>query len=98
MKPPQLIFITPSGRFKTNEKICTSFTNYHPETWSWTWSIEKMLLATVSFMNSNENTTGALILSKNQKRKFAKLSLIFNLKNKEFTNLFTPYFDILKID
>ena len=81
MKPPSLVFITPNGRFKPGEKICLSFTNYHPESWSIAWSIEKMLLATISFMNTNEHSTGTLITSDSTKRYYAKLSLIYNLKN-----------------
>lgn len=38
-KPPDIIFITPNGRFQLNKKICLSFTGYHPESWS-NWSIE----------------------------------------------------------
>lgn len=41
-KPPYIIFLTvrplifndqPSGRFAVKEKICLTFTNYHPEYW-----------------------------------------------------------------
>lgn len=34
MKPVDIMFITPNGRFATNKKICLSFTSYHPESWS----------------------------------------------------------------
>ena len=27
MKPPDVIFVTPNGRFQTDKKICTSFTS-----------------------------------------------------------------------
>jgi len=60
MKPPSIKVITPNGRFGENKLICTSFTNYHPETWQYTWNIEKMLLAMVSFMNDPEPSTGVI--------------------------------------
>jgi ubiquitin-conjugating enzyme E2 J2 len=60
LKPPNVMFITPNGRFKPGEKICMSFTSYHPESWSIAWGIEQMLIALVSFMNSTERTTGSI--------------------------------------
>ena len=38
MKPPYIMFFTPNGRFELNEKICLSFTNYHPEYWQPAWT------------------------------------------------------------
>lgn len=48
--PPELRFFTPSGYFETDKAICTTFTNYHKETWSALWSVESMVLGTISFM------------------------------------------------
>uniref|UniRef100_A0A915CRF6 UBC core domain-containing protein n=1 Tax=Ditylenchus dipsaci TaxID=166011 RepID=A0A915CRF6_9BILA len=50
MKPPNLILLTPNGRFETNKKICLSISGYHPETWLPSWSIRTALLALVGFM------------------------------------------------
>ena len=47
-KPPDIIFITPNGRFATNKKICLSFTSYHPESWG-SWSIEGMMMGLISY-------------------------------------------------
>lgn len=63
MKPVDIIFITPNGRFQTNKKICLSFTSYHPESWS-NWDVEKILLGLISFFNTNERTTGSMISTK----------------------------------
>jgi len=30
MKPPSVIMLTPNGRFKTNERICLSISDFHP--------------------------------------------------------------------
>lgn len=38
-KPPYIMFFTPNGRFELHEKICLSFTNYHPEYWQPAWTI-----------------------------------------------------------
>ena len=34
MKPPSIMFMTPSGRFETNKKICMSMSDFHPESWN----------------------------------------------------------------
>ncbi|ORZ35162.1 ubiquitin-conjugating enzyme/RWD-like protein [Catenaria anguillulae PL171] len=33
-KPPSIRMLTPSGRFKPGERICLSYSDYHPETWN----------------------------------------------------------------
>lgn len=50
--PPKLKFFTPSGRFETDTPICTTFTNFHKESWSTAWNVETLVLATISFMQS----------------------------------------------
>jgi ubiquitin-protein ligase len=50
-------------RFAENKDICTSFTSYHPESWSTSWNIEQMLTGFVSFFNSNEIGTGGISTS-----------------------------------
>ena len=37
-----------------------SFTNYHPELWVPSQTVEKMLIGLISFMHSNEVTTGGI--------------------------------------
>jgi ubiquitin-protein ligase len=32
-KPPTIMMCTPSGRFKTNTRLCLSMSDFHPETW-----------------------------------------------------------------
>ncbi|KAI8076404.1 ubiquitin-conjugating enzyme/RWD-like protein [Gilbertella persicaria] len=36
-KPPEIIFLTPNGRFELNTKICLSITGFHPEFWQPAW-------------------------------------------------------------
>lgn len=97
-KPPSLHFITPSGRFKPGEKICLSFTNFHPETWSCNQRIESMLVSLVSFMCTDENTTGAVLTSSWEKRTLARQSLAFNMRNNDFVQLFSPFFNQIGIN
>ena len=44
MKPPNIIFLTPNGRFATNQKICLSISAYHPESWNPAWGGEDLEL------------------------------------------------------
>lgn len=75
-----------------------SFTHYHAESWSSAWNIEKMLLATISFMNTNEDTTGSIRCGDYQRRRFAKMSILFNLRNQDFVSIFGSDFKELGID
>lgn len=60
-KPPDLLMITPSGRFETNKKICFSYTSYHPETWSPALKFKDIILGFLSLFNeSSENAIGMI--------------------------------------
>ena len=96
MKPCDIVFITPNGRFKTNTKICLSFTSYHPESWA-NWTIEGMMIGLVSFFVTSERTTGSMVSTKKYKMKLALESLGFNLNRDDFNTLFRPYFKNLQI-
>ena len=37
-----------------------SFTNYHPESWSTSWTIATMLIGLISFMHTEEKTVGGV--------------------------------------
>jgi ubiquitin-conjugating enzyme E2 J1 len=71
------MFFTPSGRFELHEKICLSFTNYHPEFWQPAWTIQSILLALVSFMPVNEEmlALGAIKSSDKEKVVLAERSV-----------------------
>jgi len=43
IKPPDVIFMTPSGRFEIGKKLCLTNTSYHPESWSPLWTIRNMI-------------------------------------------------------
>ncbi|KAL3111164.1 hypothetical protein niasHT_018038 [Heterodera trifolii] len=76
MKPPNLILMTPNGRFETNKKICLSISGYHPETWLPSWSIRTALLAFVGFMPTHSaGALGGLECSREERRRLAIKSL-----------------------
>jgi ubiquitin-conjugating enzyme E2 J2 len=75
MKPPIIIMRTPSGRFNPDRKICFSMSDFHPELWNPMWSIRHILTGLVSFMNSDEITTGGVSASEAHRIEFAKASL-----------------------
>ena len=80
-KPPSILMLTPSGRFEVEKRICFSMSDYHPETWSPAWTISKVLIGVVSFMVTDERTTGCVLTSDAAKRAYAKASLGYNTKH-----------------
>ena len=60
-KPPDLMMITPSGRFEVNKKICFSYTSYHPETWSPALNFKHIIIGFLSLFNEySENAIGMI--------------------------------------
>lgn len=49
MKPPNIVFLTPNGRFQVGKKICLSISAHHPEHWQPAWGIRLILEALISF-------------------------------------------------
>jgi ubiquitin-conjugating enzyme E2 J2 len=87
-KPPGILFLTPSGRFQPGEKICLSFSDYHPEAWNPIWHVAAILDATMSFMNEESSTTGSLNTSIPERRRLASQSLAASCKNAAFRRMF----------
>lgn len=74
-KPPDVFFLTPSGRFEINKKICLSLTGYHPEHWRPAWGVSTALIAIISFFpTAGEGAIGALDYSEDERAFFAKES------------------------
>ena len=77
-KPPNIVFLTPSGRFETNTKVCLSFSSFHPELWQPAWGIRLILEALISFLPTPaDGAIGALDWRKEERVKLAKESLKF---------------------
>ncbi|PWY97095.1 UBC-like protein [Testicularia cyperi] len=52
MRPPNLLLLTPNGRWELNKKICLTFTGYHEEMWQPAWGIRTALLGLQTFMTA----------------------------------------------
>ncbi|XP_071553003.1 ubiquitin-conjugating enzyme E2 J2 [Panulirus ornatus] len=87
-RPPSIYMITPSGRFKTNSRLCLSISDFHPDTWNPAWSVATILTGLLSFMLEKSPTFGSIETSDYEKRQLAQQSLSFNLRDKVFAELF----------
>jgi len=75
MKPPDIIMLTPNGRFEVGKKICLSISGHHPETWQPSWSIRTALLAIIGFMPSPaQGTIGSLDYTPEERQILARRS------------------------
>ncbi|CEP07567.1 hypothetical protein [Parasitella parasitica] len=75
-RPPELIFLTPNGRFELNTKICLSITGFHPEFWQPAWGIRTVLLAVIGFFPTEaKGAIGGLDYTKEERRQLAKKSI-----------------------
>eukprot|EP01064_Diplonema_japonicum_P027965 TRINITY_DN41_c0_g1_i1.p1 TRINITY_DN41_c0_g1~~TRINITY_DN41_c0_g1_i1.p1 ORF type:complete len:262 (+),score=31.65 TRINITY_DN41_c0_g1_i1:71-856(+) len=74
--PPDVMLVTPNGRFETNLKICLSeVTSYHPENWQPSWGVHTVLHALRGFMNTpGNNAIGAIEYPESERRRLAKQS------------------------
>lgn len=77
-KPPNIVFLTPSGRFETNTKVCLSFSAFHPELWQPAWGIRLILEALISFLPTPaDGAIGALDWSSEERKRLAIKSKSF---------------------
>lgn len=86
--PPSIMLITPSGRFVSNARICFSMSDFHPESWNPMWSIGMILTGLLSFMNSDEQTTGSIDAPSSHRKQLAACSKAFNDNDKTFREVF----------
>uniref|UniRef100_U5EME0 Ubiquitin-conjugating enzyme E2 J2 n=1 Tax=Corethrella appendiculata TaxID=1370023 RepID=U5EME0_9DIPT len=92
-KPPSIYMLTPNGRFKTNKRLCLSISDFHPDTWNPAWSVATILTGLLSFMLETTPTLGSIESTMYEKRKYARNSLEFNMKNEIFKELFPEVCD-----
>ena len=76
-KPPNIMFLTPNGRFDINMDVCLSMTQYHKEEWQAAWTIRSMLEAIIAFfpVKEDHDAIGALELSEENRKYYAKQSV-----------------------
>jgi ubiquitin-conjugating enzyme E2 J2 len=67
MKPPGFKVLTPSGRFEPGVRLCMSMSDYHPESWNPSWSVETLLVGLLSFMYEESNAIGSIEASAAQR-------------------------------
>ncbi|PVF91933.1 UBC-like protein [Serendipita vermifera] len=90
-KPPGIKMFTPSGRFVPDKKICFSMSDFHPGTWNPAWSVATILTGLLSFMLSDEITTGSASSTVHEKMMFANRSHSWNIQQKRFRDAFPDY-------
>jgi ubiquitin-conjugating enzyme E2 J1 len=74
-KPPEIMLLTPNGRFETGKRICLSVTQHHTETWQPSWGIRTILTALIGFMPTRgDGAVGALDFSDDERRHLARAS------------------------
>ena len=74
---PEIQMISRSGRFRPRHSICLSMSSFHQEEWRACFTVEHIMMALVSFMCSEEVTTGSYnvnTVSNKERRKIASES------------------------
>ncbi|VEU23318.1 DEKNAAC104477 [Brettanomyces naardenensis] len=98
-KPPRIKMCTPSGRFEINQRICLSMSDFHEELWNPSWSVATIINGLLSFMTSDERTTGSIVTPESTKRELARRSKYFNLhSNLPFQKNFPELCEQNKLD
>ena len=78
-KPPNIVFLTPNGRWETRTKICLSISAFHPELWQPAWGVRTILEALISFMPTPaDGAVGAVDATPEVRRKLARESLAYS--------------------
>jgi len=82
MSPPEIRMLTPSGRFYVDKPICTSFTNFHPESWCPTYTFSTILASFLSYMlddcRASLIAVGSVSTTTEEKRMLASESQAYN--------------------
>lgn len=90
LKAPDFIFYTPSGRFKCETKICTTFSSFHQETYTSTWNILTMMQGLISFMTDTDcDGIGSIKTTNQEKIELANQSLNWNKNFDLFNSIFS---------
>lgn len=69
---------TPSGRFQPSTRLCLSISDFHPKSFNPAWEVSTILIGLLSFMTSEEMTTGSVSASEAERRVFAARSRWWN--------------------
>ena len=91
--PPKILFLTPNGRFKVNERICFSLSDFHPEEWKPAYSVTAVLRGVYDFMHETTETIGSIETSDCVRRQLAIDSKRYNNNNDTFRRMFPDLLD-----
>jgi ubiquitin-conjugating enzyme E2 J2 len=77
-KPPAIRMHTPSGRFQPSTRLCLSISDFHPKSFNPAWEVSTILTGLLSFMTSEEMTTGSVRASEAERKLFAQRTRWWN--------------------
>ncbi|CAF9930128.1 MAG: Ubiquitin-conjugating enzyme E2 6 [Heterodermia speciosa] len=66
--PPSIRMHTPSGRFQPSTRLCLSISDFHPKSFNPAWEVSTILIGLMSFMTSDEMTTGSVHASDTERK------------------------------
>ncbi|KAF3347950.1 Glutathione reductase [Verticillium dahliae VDG2] len=69
--PPAIRMHTPSGRFQPSTRLCLSISDFHPKSFNPAWEVSTILIGLLSFMTSEEMTTGSVSSTAAERRALA---------------------------
>ncbi|KFH45402.1 Ubiquitin-conjugating enzyme E2-like protein [Hapsidospora chrysogenum ATCC 11550] len=76
--PPAIRMHTPSGRFQTSTRLCLSISDFHPKSFNPAWEVSTILTGLLSFMTSEELTTGSISTNAAERQYLAARSRWWN--------------------
>lgn len=76
--PPAIRMHTPSGRFQPSTRLCLSISDFHPKSFNPAWEVSTIIVGLLSFMTSEEMTTGSVRMTDHERRIFAARSRWWN--------------------
>ncbi|KAK5654335.1 hypothetical protein OQA88_7513 [Cercophora sp. LCS_1] len=76
--PPAIRMHTPSGRFQPSTRLCLSISDFHPKSFNPAWEVSTILIGLLSFMTSEEMTTGSVGGTEAERKFFAARSRWWN--------------------
>ncbi|CAK7565222.1 MAG: Ubiquitin-conjugating enzyme E2 6 [Sporothrix epigloea] len=76
--PPAIRMHTPSGRFQPSTRLCLSISDFHPRSFNPAWEVSTILIGLLSFMTSEEMTTGSVRATAAERRFYAARSRWWN--------------------
>ena len=76
--PPAIRMHTPSGRFQPSTRLCLSISDFHPKSFNPAWEVSTILIGLMSFMTSEEMTTGSVSATEQERKWTAARSRWWN--------------------